>query len=516
MIALADHLVVAPVVLPLAVGAALLLIEERRHAAKAALSIAGVLALVAAAILLVLRAGTTATHVYSAGSWPAPFGIVLVADRLSAVVVLLAAVLATAALSFALARWHRSGPHFHSLVHFLLAGLNGAFLTGDVFNLFVFFELLLVASYGLALYGGGALRTRASLHYIIVNLAASLLFLVGVSLLYGVTGTLNMAHLVVKLAALAPGDRVLAEIGIGVLAIAFFVKAGMWPLGFWLAPAYAAASAPAAAIFAILTKVGVYSILRLWLLVFGGSSGAELLALGGMATLIFGVVGMLSTQTLGALAGYGLIISSGTLLAAIGLGGATTTAAGLYYLIVSTVGIAAFFLLIELVERAREAGADLLAVTAEAFGLGHEDTEAEEEVGIVVPSAMTFLGIAFLCCGLLIAGLPPLPGFLAKFALMEALVREEARAGAAWTVVGLLLVSGIAVTIAFTRAGVRIFWATQRVAPVIRLSEMAPIVALLLLCGALLVLANPVMNYLQQAALALHTPGGYIEEVLGK
>jgi len=508
-----EHLVVAPIVLPLAVAAALLLVDERHHAAKASLSLAGVLALLGIAALLVARADLATTHVYRLGSWPAPFGIVLVADRLSAAMVLLAATLAAAALWFSLARWHRAGPHFHTFVHFLLAGLNGAFLTGDVFNLFVFFELLLAASYALALYGGGAQRVRASLHYIVVNLAASLLFLIGVSLVYGVAGTLNMADIAVRVAAFAPADRVLAEIGIGVLAVAFFIKAGMWPLGFWLAPAYAAASAPAAAIFSILTKVGIYAVLRLWLLVFGGTSGAELLAFGGMATLLYGVMGMLASQSLGVLAGYGLLVSSGTLLAAIGLGAAGSTAAGLYYLGVSTLGVAAFFLLIELVERAREAGADMLAVTAEAFGLRSD--EKEEELGYAIPAAMAFLGLAFLGCGLVIAGLPPLGGFVAKFALMHALVREEASIPA-WSVVALLLASGLAATIAFGRAGVRIFWASERVPPTVRLMEIAPIAALLALSVVLTVLAGPVLDYLGAGARALHAPAAYIEEVVGR
>jgi len=511
-----EHLVVAPIVLPLAVGAALLLVEERRRRTKALVSVSAAIALAALAALLVVRADAPASHVYRLGSWPAPFGIVLVADRLSAAMVLLAAVLAVAALWFSLARWHRAGPHFHTLVHFLLAGLSGAFLTGDVFNLFVFFELLLAASYGLALYGGGAERTRSSLHYIVVNLAASLLFLIGVSLVYGVAGTLNMADIVIRVGALPAADRVLAEIGIGVLAIAFFIKAGIWPLGFWLAPAYAAASAPAAALFSIMTKVGVYAVLRLWLLVFGGISGAELLAFGGMATLVYGVVGMLAAQRLGALAGHGLLVSSGKLLAAIGPGGPAATAAGLYYLVVSTVAIAALFLLIELVGRAREAGADVLAVTVEAFGLSVRDEEPEAGLGMAVPAAMTFLGLCFLGCGLVIAGLPPLPGFLAKFALMDALLREEPSASAAWAVVALVVASSLAATIAFARAGVRIFWAAENVPPIVRLAEIAPVAALLVLCVALTVFAAPVLDYLGEGSRTLHAPGAYLEEVLGR
>ncbi|HET7401214.1 MAG TPA: proton-conducting transporter membrane subunit, partial [Usitatibacter sp.] len=184
----AAHLPVAPIVLPLAAAALLVLVDERRHALKAAISLASIVALLAAAIALMATAATT--RVYALGDWSAPFGIVLVADRLAAAMVSLSAVLALAATLFSLARWHRAGPRFHALVQFLLMGVNGAFLTGDLFNLFVFFELLLAASYGLALYGSGTARVRASLHYIVINLTASLFFLVGVSLIYGVTGTL--------------------------------------------------------------------------------------------------------------------------------------------------------------------------------------------------------------------------------------------------------------------------------------------------------------------------------------
>ncbi|HYX64104.1 MAG TPA: monovalent cation/H+ antiporter subunit D, partial [Burkholderiales bacterium] len=456
------------------------------------------------------------THVYPLGSWPAPFGIVLVADRLSALMVLLASLLGLAALVFSLARWDRAGPHFHSLVLLLLAGLNGAFLTGDLFNLFVFFELLLAASYGLALHGSGAPRVRASLHYIAINLAASLLFLVGVSLLYGIAGTLNMADLAMRLPGIAPSDRALLEIGAGMLGLAFLVKAGMWPLGFWLPETYAAAAAPCASLFSILSKVGIYAVMRVWLVVFGGSPDGTFLAYGGMATLAFGILGVLASPQLGRLAAASLFVSSGTLLAATALGGAAASAAAIYYLVASTLGIAALFLLIELVGRAREPGADILAVTADAFGLtGTEEDEApEEEAGVVIPAAMALLGLAFACAALLVAGLPPLAGFVAKFAILAALLQGEV-GGAAWTFAALLMVSGLAAVIGFGRAGVRVFWAAEnRTVPRVRLIEMAPVAALLAACFALTVAAGPAMRYTGEAASALHSPAAYIGETL--
>jgi multicomponent K+:H+ antiporter subunit D len=509
-----EHLVILPVVLPLAAGALIVLLDEGRYALKATISLASLGALLAVGIALLVLGD--ATRVYALGDWSAPFGIVLVADRLSAAMVLLAAVLGLAATLFSLARWQRAGPRFHALVQFLLMGLDGAFLTGDLFNLFVFFELLLAASYGLALYGGGAPRVRASLHYIVINLTASLFFLIGVSLVYGVTGTLNMADLALRIPAIDPADRSLVEAGAAVLAIAFLVKAGMWPLGFWLPATYAAATPPAAALFSILSKLGVYAVLRLWLLLFNGGEGGELLAWGGMATLGFAIAGVLAAQDLARLAGYSLLASSGTLLAAIGLGSAAAAGAALYYLLASTLGIAAFFLLIELVQRSRAPGADMLAVTAEAFDLDH-GREPEEEVGVAIPATMALLGLSFAACALLVAGLPPLPGFVAKFALLSALLAPDPIGGATWTLFALVIISGLASLIAMGRAGVRIFWgANERSVPRVRVIEMAPVAILLTLCLALTVAAGPAMQYLQDAAQSLHAPRGYIDTVLGR
>lgn len=245
MIRLADHIIIAPVVLPLFAGAVMLALGGERHRnVNAAINVVTSLALVAISIAL-LRSADAGTGglagVYRLGDWPTPFAIVFVADRLAALMLLLTSLLAVAAVVFSLARWHRVGVLFHPLFQFLLMGINGAFLTGDLFNLFVFFEVLLAASYGLALHGSGSARVLAGLHYIVVNLAASLLFLIGVSLIYGVAGTLNMADLAARIPAIRVEDRALLEAGAGVLAVAFLVKAGMWPLCFWLTGTYAAA-----------------------------------------------------------------------------------------------------------------------------------------------------------------------------------------------------------------------------------------------------------------------------------
>jgi multicomponent K+:H+ antiporter subunit D len=518
-----DHLVVAPIVLPLATGALLLLFNERRYALKSVLSIGSMLVLLAADVALLRLTDLPSLQVYHLGDWPAPFGIVLVADRLSAMMVLLATVLGFAALLFSLAHWHRTGPRFHTLLQFLMMGVNGAFLTGDVFNLFVFFEVLLAASYGLALYGSGRQRVREGMHYVVINLTASLLFLIGATLLYAVTGTLNFADLAARVPHVAAGDRVLLEAGAAVLGVAFLVKAGMWPLCFWLPGTYGAASAPAAAVFAILTKVGVYAVLRTWLLLFGADSGvssgfgAAWLMTGGMATLGFGLIGLLASQDLTRMAGYSLLVSSGTLLAAIAVDEPAVTGAALYYLVASTLGVSAFYLLIELVERGRRPGAAVLAITAAAFGEIEEDDEQREEVGIAIPATMAILGVSFACCTLAIAGLPPLPAFVAKFALLDALLGAAPIPAAAWLMLALLLMAGLSAVIAVGRAGIDIFWTEGgRLAPRVRVIEIAAVMLLLGLSGALTLEAAPAMRFFMDAAEAVHAPAGYVEAVLGR
>ncbi|MER2537275.1 MAG: monovalent cation/H+ antiporter subunit D [Rhizobiaceae bacterium] len=527
------HLLVVPILLPLAAGAALLLVEEVRHTLKATISMAATLALLVVAIVLLRMAdgngGDAQSMSYAVASWPAPFAIVLVLDRLSALMLVTTAILALAALAFSLTRWDRAGPHFHSLFQFLLMGLGGAFLTGDLFNLFVFFEVTLAASYGLLLHGSGSFRVRSGLHYIAINLAASLLFLIGVSLIYGVTGTLNMADLAVRIGQVSADDRMLLQAGAGILGVAFLVKAGMWPLGLWLPPAYMAAAAPVGAVFVILTKVGVYVLLRLSLLLFGGLSGDMAgfgnmaLLWGGLATLAFATSGVLASQAMGRLAGYSVLISSGTLLAAVGMGNIAVVSGALFYLVSSTFAAAAFFMLIELVERAREPGADLLAVTMEAYGDEREETEEpeDEEIGVVMPGALAVLGVSFGCIALLLAGLPPLSGFVAKFAILKGMLDGNSLADGeipvgAWIVMALVILSGLAALVAMMRTGIRTFWAPlETVVPRVLVIEMAPILTLIGLCFAMTFSGGTLIRYTDAASRALHEPAGYVQGVLG-
>ena len=440
---LMPHLMLAPIALPLLTAALMLLLREEQQRLKVTLNLLSTLVGLAIALLLLAwtdRGVTPATlGVYLPGNWPAPFGIVLALDRLSAMMLVLTSGVAMASIVFAAARWHRAGVHFHPLFQFQLMGLAGAFLTADLFNLFVFFEIMLAASYGLLLHGSGRARVQAGLHFIGINLAASSLFLVGASMLYGITGTLNMADLAQSIPEVAAADRGLLHSAAAILATAFLIKAAAWPLNFWLVPAYSAATAPVGALFALMTKVGVYTLLRLWTLLFGMDAGdsaqfGALWLIGcGMATMAFGALGMLGSQRLTHLAGFAAILSSGTLLAAAGFGQNLLTAGLLYYLPSSTLAVSALFLTADLVDRWRNDGASyapfeqsdnapfLNAELVPTEGLNLDEDE-EVLIGRVIPAAAALLGLAFIVCTLVIAGLPPLSGFVGKFAMLSALL----------------------------------------------------------------------------------------------
>lgn len=521
-----QHLILVPVLLPMLCGALLILINEKRHGLKFSINMVSVLVLLGNAMLLLWLTNSgywsDSIGVYLSGNWVAPFGISLVIDRLAALMLVLTAFLSAASLLYAMQGWSRIGVHFHSMFQFLLMGINGAFLTHDLFNLFVFFEVMLAASYGLLLHGYNLNRLRAGMQFIAINLVASLFFLIGIALIYAAIGTLNMADLAARVPTAAANELLLLKIGTAIMTIAFLVKSAMWPLCFWLPTTYAAASPPVAAMLVLMTKVGVYVIVRLWLLVFGDDSvvsgfGRDALLWGGMATIGFGAAGMLASDDYRRLAGYGSIVSSGILLAVVGLGHPTMISAALFYLLGSTLAVGAFMLLIELVERSRNPVAAMLAVTIEAFEF--EETP-EQPVGVGIPGAMAFLGLAFLTCALVIAGLPPLPGFIAKFSLLHALLgagdADSVIAPISIALMLLLLLSGLAATIALIRNGVRTFWGSGAVSARLQITEVVPVTLLLFACLLLTFQAGPVMRYLHLTSEDLHNPSRYIDRVLSE
>jgi multicomponent K+:H+ antiporter subunit D len=519
------HIVIAPVLIPFLAGALMLFFDDRRRWLKAGIGFVATLALLVVGFLMLRRvnSGDAVALVYLLGNWPAPIAINLVADRLSSIMVLLTAVLAVPALIFSMQRWARNGPHFHTLFQFLLVGLNGAFLTGDLFNLFVFFEVMLAASYGLVLHGSGSARVRAGLHYIAINLAASLLFLIGIALVFGATGSLNMAEISLRAVQLTGFAEPALRVGLAMLGLAFLIKAGMWPLGFWLVPAYSAAAAPVSAVFAILSKVGVYALLRLSLLVpaEGEAFGAMLIFVGGTLTLIFASIGILASQSLQRASAYFVLMSSGTLLATFGMSDPGSTAGALFYLVSSTIAVSGMFMLVELLERDQGAAASVFAVTAEAYGEAVHEDENEEEVGRVIPGATAALGIGFAFLALVLIGLPPLSGFIAKFAILHAVIGLPSAEMAGRSIMPIVLavmlvLSGLTALIALSRMGIRTFWApVEPFEPRVTVLEFTPILFLLAALVMLAVQAGPAMDLITVTAGDMHQPSRYLDAVLG-
>jgi multicomponent K+:H+ antiporter subunit D len=499
-----NHWIAAPILVPALAGAAMLLAGERRLGLQRALGIASCAALVLLAAIGVESSAAGAVQSYFVGDWPAPFGIVLVLDRLAALMLAVAAAIALAALVAAVTGerpWDARGRFFHPLFQFQLMGLSGAFLTGDLFNLFVFFEVLLIASYCLLLHGQGEARLRAGLHYVVVNLAASALFLVGVALLYSVTGTLNLADLALRVASVSPQDAPLVRAAALLLLVVFGVKAAAFPLYLWLPRAYAAAAAPVAALFALMTKVGVYAIVRVHGVVFGPEAGeaalvaAPWLAPAALATALLGVVGALAAPTLGRMAAYLTVASVGTLLIAVGAFSPVALGAALYYLPHSSLAVAALFLLVEQISARRGPVGDRL-----------------EEGAPMAQSAL--LGALFALAAVALIGLPPLAGFVGKIMILRSAAALP-EAGVIWSVI---LVAGFLSLVGLMRAGSVVFWNTTPGAapagPHARSGLFAPLA--LVACGvALAMFAGPVQRYTDAAARQLGDRGQYGAAVLG-
>ncbi|MCO7227781.1 monovalent cation/H+ antiporter subunit D [Halomonas sp. CnH100-B] len=494
-----QHLIVLPVVLPLVAGILLLYQRQGLVHYKRAVSVIATLLLLLVSIALVRQAASGEITYYALGDWQPPFGVVLVLDRLSALMVLLTSLLAVGAVVFACGGDDEKGSNFHGLFQWQLLGINGAFLTGDLFNLFVFFEVLLLASYALLLHGGGKARIQASVHYVVLNLAGSSLFLIAVGILYGATGTLNMADMGDKLASLPAEREGLVTAGALMLLVVFGLKAAILPLYFWLPRAYAAAPAPVAALFAIMTKVGIYAILRVYSLIFGEQAGG-LVALEqpwvwwlALATLAAAGVGVMAARDLRLLVAYLVLISVGTLLAGVGMRSVEATSALLYYLIHTTLVTGGLFLLAEMIGLQR----------------GKPGTRIVKGRPLVQGNA---LAITFFIGAIAVVGMPPLSGALGKAMVLVA--AEGTQRVWLWP---LLLLASLASLIALSRAGSTLFWRSHRGSPSgSPLSRYQWFGMLWLLSAAplLVAFAGPVSSYTQATGEQLANPQQLIETLL--
>ncbi|WP_407275208.1 monovalent cation/H+ antiporter subunit D [Halothiobacillus sp. DCM-1] len=435
-------LLAVPVLLPVLTATLLIALPRAWLGMQRLISGISLAGLFLVLIALWFSQASSTSVVYPLGDWPAPFGIVWVYDRLSGLMLLLTATVALISLIYATShRIDGQGAHFHALFQAELFGLNGAFLTGDVFNLFVFFEVLLLASYGLMLHGGGAARAKAGLHYLVINLVGSTLFLFAVGALYGVLGTLNLADMAQKISTAPVENYPLIAAASLMLFIVFAIKAAAFPLYLWLPATYAETSAPVAALFAIMTKVGLYAMLRIHGTLFAADTAPpglqSLLAPWwlwlGLITLIMASLGVWAADSLRRQIAYLVLSSVGTLMIALGLNSAEALTGALYYWLQSTWLTAGFFLLADALVRAR--GQDGWAATGS-------------------PQPFAPLAILFFLYAVALAGLPPFSGFLGKALILKAALHQPL----APAILATLLLSSLVLVMALARSGSALFY----------------------------------------------------------
>ncbi len=433
-----NNLLAVPVLLSL-LGAAATFLGGRNAAFQRAVSVTAVAAVCVVAGVLVWYTDT-APLVLWVGDWPEPLGIVLVADRLSALMLLVAALVSLAVLVYSTGQdadeMRRETPVsiFHPTFLLLVAGVSNAFLAGDLFNLFVSFELLLFASYVLLTMGGTPDRIRAGSVYVVVNLVSSALFLVALATTYAATGTVNLAQLAVRLGELPPEVRGVLQV---MLLAVFAIKAAVFPLSAWLPHSYPTAPAPVTAVFAgLLTKVGVYAMIRTQTLLFPQESLSALLGVAGIATMVIGILGAVAQSEIKRMLSFTLVSHIGYMVFGISLAGVDALAGSIFYAAHHITIQGTLFLVAGMIER--------VGGTTSLDRLG----------GLARISPV--LGALFLVPAMNLAGIPPLSGFVAKLALLVAGV--EVGTPMAWALVAAGVLTSLLTLYAMAKVWNRAFW----------------------------------------------------------
>lgn len=499
-------LVVLPIIIPMTT-AAICLVAFRSRAAQRIISVVGALALFSVAVALLLTVAQDGILVYQLGNWAAPFGISLVADRLGALMVLLTGIIGLAVAVYGLVGIDRPSEAFgyHSLYHFLLMGVCGAFLTGDLFNLFVWFEVMLMASFVLIALGGERAQMAGALKYVVLNLMASALFLAGLGILYGMAGTLNMADLGVKFATLSSGSsRGLVTVLGMMFLVAFGIKSAVFPLFSWLPASYHTPPVTITALFSgLLTKVGAYAILRVFTLIFvqdAEFTHTLILIIAGF-TMVTGVLGAVAQYDVRRLLSFHIISQIGYVMMGLGLFSPLALAGAVYFIVHVAVAKATLFLISGVMERVRG--------TFDLKKLG----------GFYIASP--FLAVLFLVAALSLAGLPPLSGFFAKLSLVQAGL--ELNQG---VIVGVALAVSILTLYSMIKIWNEAFWkpytaqagevpAHPPLAARHRFALMAPIVFLAAVTVIMGFGVGPVFDYAMETGQQLANSSQYIQAVLG-
>jgi multicomponent Na+:H+ antiporter subunit D len=485
-----------PVLLPLT-GAALSILVGRWRAAQRVVALVVLTAVACLAVALLVTVDRDGLVVTQAGDWYAPLGITLVADRFSAVMLLTAAGALLAVDVYAIGQPGAERNHvgFQSVYLILSAGVAAAFLTGDLFNLFVAIEMMLTASYVLITLGGRLDQVRSGMTYVVISLVASALFLVALAFTYAATGTINMADLAIQIAGLPSGVRSALA---GLLLVVFGIKAGLFPLFFWLPDSYPTAPAPVTAIFAgLLTKVGVYAIIRTQTLLFPGVLPTWLLLAFAGTTMLVGVLGAIAQDDVKRILSFLIISSIGFMV----MGLATFTVAGI---------AAAILYMIHQV---------VIKTTLFLAGGMIEHTGGSSRLSRLGDMARTapLIAVIFFVPAISLAGIPPMSGFAAKFALLDSVAASRE-----WWILGVALTVSLLTLFSIAKIWIGVFWAQADPSePVVATGRrppalmVAPTAALVAATVALGIGAGPLYDYCARAADDLVDPTAYVSQVLG-
>jgi len=449
-VGLSDWLIVLPVMLPLLMGVIGIMMRAY-PVLTARLTIAALAGTALATAALLSRVMVEGPIAMTMGQWLPPYGISLVVDPLGGLLALLASVTGVLVAIYALSdvdlAARRAG--FYSMLGWLIAGVNGAFLTGDIFNLYVWFEVFVIASFGLIVLGGEKLQLDGAVKYCVLNLIATTIFLIAVALLYGTLGTLNMADLSGKLAAYPADDPQMLTIGL-LFFVGFGMKAAAVPLHIWLPASYHTPKPVVSALFAaLLTKVGVYAVLRTYTIIMPASNESvlfEVIYVVAIATIVIGLLGALAESNLRRMVGFLLISGVGVMLLGLGLDTRLSLAATIFYTVHSVVAMAGLYMLAGLVER--------------RTGM----TSLHQLSGMYTGAPV--LAVLFFVLGFAAAGLPPLSGFWPKVLLIEASLNEQQ-----YIAVAALIVNGLLSMMVVGRAWALMFWRPAVTAGMIREEE---------------------------------------------
>ncbi|MEX1024795.1 MAG: Na+/H+ antiporter subunit D [Planctomycetota bacterium] len=492
-------LLVLPIVIPLLTAASMLLIRTRRLQRRLSIAGAGALFLAALALLShVLTHGTVATSI---GSWPAPFGIILVADTFAGLMVVITGLKALAVSIYAVVALDEDAERagYHPVYQTLLMGISGAFLTGDFFNLFVWFEVMLLSSFVLISLGNTRQQVSGAVKYVTINLVSSAILLIGLGILYGKLGTLNMADVAVRLAAEQRAiPRGLESVLAMLFIVSFGIKAGVFPLNFWLPASYHTPSFPVSAIFAgLLTKVGVYALIRSFTLVFVQdieTTHSLLLAIA-VATMVTGVLGAASKMEIRRILSFHIISQIGYMVLGLALFTPFALAAAVFYVVHHIIVKTNLFLIAGFIHR--------LQGSNELHQLG----------GLY--RSKPLLAALFLIPALSLAGVPPLSGFFAKLALIQAGLQVEA-----WLAVAVALAVGLLTLFSMLKIWNEAFWKDTpeavTVASLTRTESMywlLPIGCLALLTIAVGIFSGPLFEIALRAGQELMQPDTYLQAV---